>query len=86
LELQAIERVKATRPQVGLTAAQRASNLQGAFRLSARGRALVAGRRIVLVDDVMTTGATLDRLARLLRRGGAAEVDVLTFALVVNDA
>ncbi|MDR6287169.1 ComF family protein [Methylopila jiangsuensis] len=86
LELQAIERIKATRPQVGLTAAQRAANLQGAFRLSARGRALVPGRRIVLVDDVMTTGATLDRLARLLRRAGAAEVDALTFALVVNDA
>ncbi|MFD1703841.1 ComF family protein [Methylopila henanensis] len=85
LALQALERVKATRPQVGLTAAQRADNLAGAFRVSEEGRALIAGRRVVLVDDVLTTGATLDRLARLARRAGAASVDALVFAVVVND-
>lgn len=83
IRLDAVERVKATRPQVGLTAAQRAENLAGAFRVA--DRAVIAGRRVVLVDDVMTTGATIDRLSRLLRRSGAASVDALVFAMVVKD-
>lgn len=83
LRLDAVARVKATRPQVGLTQAQRAENLSGAFKVV--DRAAIAGRRTVLVDDVATTGATVGRLARLLRRAGAASVDVLTFAVVVND-
>jgi predicted amidophosphoribosyltransferase len=70
---------------VGLTAAQRAENLSGAFRVADEAKAALAGRRVVLVDDVLTTGATLDRLARLVRRSGAASVDALVFALVVND-
>ncbi|MGA0532863.1 ComF family protein [Hansschlegelia sp. KR7-227] len=81
---EALERIKSTRPQVGLTAAQRADNLAGAFRVSPG--AFLKGRQVVLVDDVLTTGATVDRLARLVRRAGAASVDVLVFALVVNDA
>lgn len=80
---EAIMRVKPTRPQVGLTAAQRADNLAGAFRV-ADGAAL-KGARIVLVDDVVTTGSTIDRLTRLLRRSGAGSVDALVFAMVVND-
>lgn len=84
LRLDALERVKATRPQVGLTAAQREENLSGAFRVA--DRAAVAGRAVVLVDDVVTTGATVDRLSRLLRRARAASVDVLTFAVVVKEA
>lgn len=83
LRVDALERVKATRPQVGLTAAQRAENLSGAFRIA--DPAAIRGRRVVLVDDVMTTGATLDRLSRLVRRAGAASVDALVFAVVVND-
>ena len=83
LRLDAVLRVKATRPQVGLTQAQRAENLSGAFRVA--DRAAIAGRRVVLVDDVVTTGATVGRLARLLRRAGAASIDVLTFAVVVKD-
>lgn len=81
----AVERVKATRPQVGLSAAQRAENLAGAFRVSEDGKAAIAGRRVVIVDDVLTTGATVDRLARLIRRAGAASVDALVFAVVVNE-
>lgn len=83
LRLDAVERVKATRPQVGLSAAQRAENLAGAFEVV--DRPALAGRRVVLIDDVVTTGATVDRLARLLRRAGAGSVDVLSFAVVVND-
>ncbi|MDR4307305.1 ComF family protein [Chelatococcus sambhunathii] len=80
---EAVARVKPTRPQVGLTAAQRAENLAGAFKVT--DRAAIAGVRVVLIDDVVTTGSTIDRLARLLRRAGAASVDALVFAMVVND-
>jgi ComF family protein len=80
----AVARVKATAQQVGLTSAQRADNIQGAFRVPAAGKAAVAGRRLVLVDDVLTTGATVDGCTRALLRAGAANVDVLTFARVVD--
>ena len=80
----AVDRVKATVQQVGLTRAQRADNIQGAFRVSVAGKAAVAGRRLVLVDDVLTTGATVDGCTRALLRAGAANVDVLTFARVVD--
>ena len=75
-------RVKASTSQVGLTREQRAQNVQGAFR--ARADAAVRGRRIVLVDDVLTSGATANAAARALLRAGAAEVDMLVFARVVT--
>jgi len=81
-----IERIKATRPQVGLTREERASNLQGAFRLTPEAAGLAVGRRIVLIDDVLTTGATLNACARALLKAGAARVDALTFARVVSGA
>jgi ComF family protein len=80
----ALRRVKPTAQQVGLTRAQRAVNIQGAFRVPAHGKANVAGRRLVLVDDVVTTGATVDGCTRALLRAGAANVDVLVFARVVD--
>ena len=79
----ALKRVKATPQQVGLPKAERALNVQGAFRVSADGKAAVAGRKLLLVDDVLTSGATIDACARALLRGGAANVDVLVFARVV---
>ena len=78
-----LKRVRATPQQVGLSKAQRADNVQGAFRVPDASRAAVAGRRIVLVDDVLTSGATVDTCARALLRAGAAHVDVLVFAQVV---
>lgn len=75
-------RVKATRSQVGLTRNERALNLQGSFRVAEAARPRLAGRRVVLVDDVLTTGATANAAARVLLRAGAAHVDVLTFAQV----
>src|SRR6516164_369595 len=79
----ALKRVKATPQQVGLDKSERAENVQGAFRVPAHGRAEVAGRRLVLVDDVLTSGATVDACSRALLRAGAASVDVLVFARVV---
>jgi ComF family protein len=81
---EALRRVKATRSQVGLSAAERARNLSGAFRPRNEAAEAVKGRRVVLIDDVMTTGATLNSAANVLRRAGAAEVDALVFALVAE--
>jgi ComF family protein len=82
----ALRRVKATPQQVGLSRSERALNVQGAFRVPVSGKAEVAGRRLVLVDDVLTSGATVDACARALLRGRAASVDVLVFARVVGPA
>lgn len=79
-------RVRATRSQVGLSRPARAENLSGAFRVDAARAHLIRGRRILLIDDVMTTGATGNAASRALLRGGAASVDVLTFALVGDAA
>jgi ComF family protein len=79
----ALKRVKATLQQVGLDKTARAQNVQGAFRVPSEGKVEVAGRRLVLVDDVLTSGATIDAAARALLRAGAHSVDVLVFARVV---
>src|SRR5262249_5149576 len=79
----ALKRVKATPQQVGLDKSERAQNVQGAFRVPAAGRAEVAGRRLLLIDDVLTSGATVNACARALLRAGATCVDVLVFARVV---
>ena len=79
----ALNRVKTTPQQVGLSQSERALNVQGAFRVPPTGLGEVAGRRLLLVDDVLTTGSTLDACARALLRAGAAEVNVLVFARVV---
>ncbi len=81
-----LARVKATKAQVGLSRAQRADNVQGAFRVSAKAEPRLRGRRVVLVDDVLTSSATVNAAARALLRAGAANVDVLVFARVVTDA
>ncbi len=83
--LTALERVKATRPQVGLSARERLQNVSGAFRVAEAGRVRIAGRRVVLVDDAYTTGATIAAATRALNRAGAANVDVLTFARATLD-
>lgn len=79
-----LERVRATRSQVGLDHEARRKNVRRAFRLAAEAAAEVAGRRILLVDDVMTTGATAGACAEALKAAGAAKVNVLSFALVLE--
>ena len=83
-------RSRATLPQAGLTPGQRRRNVAGAFALAPwpwpSPRAAIAGRTLVLVDDVMTTGATLDACARLLKRAGAREVRTLTLARALPPA
>jgi ComF family protein len=71
-------RTRATRPMYQLSAEERQHNLQGAFRVK-EGTAL-AGKRILLVDDIMTTGATLYACARELRQSGAASVTAIVLA------
>ena len=78
-----LKRVRATAQQVGLSKPQRADNVQGAFRVPTDAKADIKGRRLILVDDVLTSGATADTCARALLRAGAAHVDVLVFARVV---
>jgi len=79
-----LRRVRATEQQVGLSRPQRASNVQGAFKVSADRQSEVQGRRVVLIDDVLTSGATVDACARALLGAKAAAVDVLVFARVVD--
>ena len=67
----------------GLDKSERAHNVQGAFRVPAAGKAEVVGRKLLLVDNVLTSGATVDACARALLRAGAAGVDVPVFARVV---
>lgn len=76
LELAAVGRARHVPPQADLPWLERTANMRDVFRC---GRSL-AGRRIVVIDDVMTTGATLDALARVLKRHGAARVDNLVVA------
>ena len=77
-------RTRRTKSQVGLSLRDRQMNVKGAFALIEGGKHAVKGRNILLVDDVITTGATISAAARALRRAGAARVDVAALALVTD--
>lgn len=75
-----LHRKRRTRQQVGLDVAARRQNVRGAFGIREDQEGLVYGKQVVLVDDVLTTGATVSACTRILKSAGAAGVDVLTFA------
>ncbi|MEZ5939446.1 MAG: ComF family protein [Hyphomonadaceae bacterium] len=80
----ALRRVLSTPSQGGLSANARRRNVQGAFRVGAGWKPRLKGRNVVLVDDVLTTGATVEACARTLKRAGAANVDVIALARVAG--
>ena len=78
-----LERSKATPVLRGMNRRERAEAVRGAFRVPDRARAKIAGRSIILVDDVHTSGATANACAKALKRAGAGQVDILCWARVV---
>ncbi len=83
-ELEALRRVRSTPLLRGLGRRERALAVRGAFRVGEAGRAALAGRRAILVDDVFTSGATANACAKALKRAGAARVEILCWARVVG--
>lgn len=83
-EAAVLRRVRRTPSQGSLTRRQRILNVQGAFSVPARNRPLIENRQILLIDDVLTTGATAESCVRALTMSGAAGVDVLSVARVVQ--
>lgn len=79
-----LSRTRATPSQGGLSGKARQRNVAGAFRLQENAKPFIEGRRFVLVDDVHTTGATLQACARVLKRAGAEDVTAITLARVVK--
>ncbi len=79
-----LRRTRATRQQVGLSMRERHRNVADAFQVATGCKVRLAGRKVVLVDDVITTGATAEACARVLKAHGAARVDVLALARVVD--
>lgn len=78
--IDAVRRTKRTRRQIGLGPKAREENVRGAFSITPEGREALFGRRVVLADDVYTTGATVSAVTRALKRAGVVDVTVLTFA------
>lgn len=76
----ALIRKKHIPPQTGLSRAQRKDNVRGAFAANPKRKAAIKGKTVLLVDDVMTTGATLSACARALLKNGARAVNILTLA------
>jgi ComF family protein len=79
-------RERATPPQGRLAISRRRKNVRGAFAINRRRGKIARGRRVILVDDVMTTGATVETAASVLKRAGAGAVDVLVLARVLLPA
>ena len=81
IDINVLERRRWTEPQTGLGRKERLANIKNAFNISNDSK--ITGKRILLVDDVYTTGATVNECAKVLLKGGAGHVDVLTLARAV---
>jgi ComF family protein len=82
--LDLVERTRRTPYLRGMGPRERRQTVRGAFRVPERRKAALAGRSVILVDDVFTTGATADACARALKKAGAAHVGLLCWARVVR--
>ncbi len=80
--IDALEKYKATKSQKSLNAGERKTNVSGAFR--ARFEADIKGKKLLLIDDLCTTGNTLSEAARILKEAGASEVIAAAFAKTMN--
>ena len=80
----ALRRTRATPHQIGLSRSERHRNVAGAFSIAPEALPSISGRSVLLIDDVITTGATASAAARALRKAGARQVDVLALALVTE--
>ncbi len=83
---QALNRTRSTARQIGLTRRQRERNVAGAFAVSNAATAAIAGKSVLLLDDIITTGATVSAVTMALKKAGAARVDVLALAIVTDAA
>lgn len=79
----AVSRIRRTRQQIGLGRGEREDNVRAAFVVEPEAEIDIRGRRVLVIDDVYTTGATVSAVTRALKKGGAGAVDVLTFARVL---
>ncbi|MGB0085922.1 MAG: ComF family protein [Rhodomicrobiaceae bacterium] len=86
LDLSGLRRVRQTPSQVGLSSHERRENVAAAFAVGRGAAARLRGKRVLLIDDVITTGSTLGACAQVLKDAGAAEVDCLALAMVVGPA
>jgi ComF family protein len=77
-----LRRIRRTPPLKGMSPLQRRKTVAGAFRV--KDKAAIAGKTIVLIDDVLTTGSTAEACARALKRAGAARVELVSWARVVK--
>lgn len=80
----ALLRVKNTEAQRSLSPQDRKVNLEGAFCINERKKSLVEGKRVLLIDDIYTTGATASRCGEILKAAGASEVDFIAFSSAKN--
>ena len=85
VSVDALKRTRRTPSQAGLSSRGRRRNVSGAFVVHARALKRIQDAQVLLVDDVLTTGATLNACARALKRAGARQIDVLLLARVVRE-
>jgi ComF family protein len=78
----ALRRIRRTPPLKGMSPLQRRKTVAGAFRV--RDKTAVAGKTVILIDDVLTTGSTVEACARTLKRAGAARIELVSWARVVK--